>query len=157
MYLTGKGFRVATMLLTCLSACGNVTPEAVELDHVNSVQQSIIRLDLNGLRLKHPVSGEVFLIHEGTRRLIPNPTTYNSLFRDWNGIITDINVDTIDRGPDLSPDAILLDCIGGKWMLTNGKKFGCGSGAAFDRYWFGGIQTKLAPIVCNSIPSGSVL
>ncbi len=157
MALTGSGFRIASILLTCLSACGKVPPEFVELDHVNSVEQSLVRLDLNGLRIRHPVSGEIFLIHEGTRRLIPGPPTYNSLFRDWTGIITDINVDTIDRGPDLASDAILLDCIGAVWLLTNGKKFGCGSPAAFDRYWFGGIKTKLAPIVCNSIPSGSVL
>lgn len=52
---------------------------------------------LNGQRVKVPGNGAVFLIMDGYRRWIPNPATYDSLFRNWSGIVSDTGVINIRR------------------------------------------------------------
>ncbi|HYR12062.1 MAG TPA: hypothetical protein VEQ60_30030 [Longimicrobium sp.] len=66
------------------------------------------RPDLNGLRIK--AIGEhqpVYLILEGTRRLIPNLSTYDNLFIDRNGIYTAIDLHLIPEGAPVSNGAVL--------------------------------------------------
>src|SRR6478752_10883816 len=54
------------------------------------------RPDLSGLRVKLPAQPSIWLIDpEGFRRGIPNPETYNNLFRSWGGVVEDINANSI--------------------------------------------------------------
>ena len=68
-----------------------------------------LRTDLNGFRVKkttkHPA---IYLIDEGRKRWIPNPTVYDLLFRDWGGIILEIDIDKIPTGSAIPQDAILI-------------------------------------------------
>jgi hypothetical protein len=50
-----------------------------------TLEMSKKRPDLNGARVKHPLYSSVYLIDRGQKRGIPNPGTYNNLFKDWNG------------------------------------------------------------------------
>src|SRR4051794_14942050 len=55
---------------------------------------------------------EVYLIDRGFRRYIPNVTTYENLFRDWECIIEDIDIETIRLGDPLSDGASLVRVTG---------------------------------------------
>ncbi|HKQ51668.1 MAG TPA: hypothetical protein VJT74_04820 [Pyrinomonadaceae bacterium] len=95
------------------------------------------RPDLNGSRIRHP-AGAIYLILDGMRYHIPNPPTYNNLFRDWNGIDTDINVTDITDGGALSDGAVLaVQNEGGVvYLVTNGFKRAIISPTAMDHYHF---------------------
>jgi hypothetical protein len=55
--------------------------------------------ELHGRRLQHPNTSAVFLVLDGKRHLIPDGTTYSSLFRDASGIeIMDLSA-IPDGGP----------------------------------------------------------
>jgi hypothetical protein len=90
------------------------------------------RPDLNGYRIRHP-NGTVYLILDGTRRHIPNPDTYNNLFRDWSGIIIDIDIDDVNQGSALTIGAVLARPINGSsvYLVSNGVKrqYPCGKSA----------------------------
>jgi len=68
------------------------------------------RPDLNGLRVALPGAAPIYLIDEGMRRWIPNPQVYDQLFKDWNGIVFDININDIDQGTNISETVILFRC-----------------------------------------------
>ena len=55
-------------------------------------------LILNGLKLQVPGAAPVYLIDLGKRRWIPNPQVFEQLFRNWQGIIPDIDTTEIDAG-----------------------------------------------------------
>ena len=66
-----------------------------------------LRPDLNGFRVKSPAAPHIYLIDRGMRRHIPNPPTYENLFRSWNGIIVDINISDITLGQPITSGAVL--------------------------------------------------
>src|SRR5271166_6396180 len=68
------------------------------------------RLDLNGLRVKSPASEDLFLIDRGYRRYIPAPDTYNNLFRTWDGIVEDFDIEDIPLASPISEGALLVRC-----------------------------------------------
>jgi hypothetical protein len=56
------------------------------------------RMDLAGARIAASGNSAIYLVDDdGTARHIPDPTTYNRLFRDWNGVQT-VNT-SIASGP----------------------------------------------------------
>lgn len=71
----------------------------------------MLRPDINGLRLAVPLAAPVYLLDMGKRRWIPNPTVYNQLFKDWNGIVQDIDTNEIEKGTPIPETAILFRCI----------------------------------------------
>lgn len=71
----------------------------------------MLRPDINGLRLAVPLAAPVYLLDMGKRRWIPNPTVYNQLFKDWNGIVQDIDTNEIEKGIPIPETAILFRCI----------------------------------------------
>ena len=95
------------------------------------------RPDLNGHRIRHP-NGAVFLILDGKRRHIPDPPTFDSLFRNWDGIITDINVEEITDGGALTQGAVLAkpDNSPAVFLVSNNQKRHIASPAAMDKYNF---------------------
>jgi hypothetical protein len=117
------------------------------------------RPDLAGLRIALPEgrSGVYLIAPDGYKRGVPDPTTYNNLFRDWNGIVTSIDITQISDGPGLASGTILIDAPGyGVFILDNGVRKGISSPAIMDKYYFnwGRIVTRPA-IVMNAIPAGS--
>jgi hypothetical protein len=69
-----------------------------------------IRTDLNGLRVRLPKHAPIYLVDEGKKRHIPNPQVYNELFKDWTGVVADINIDDVTTGTPLPLTAILFKC-----------------------------------------------
>ncbi len=116
------------------------------------------RPDLNGLRVKLPSAPEIYLIDRGYRRWIPNPATYNNLFRDWNGIVTDIDINEIPLASQISNGAILgrADGTAPVFLIDQGMKRWIVSPAIMDQYYFAWNQVYvLPPATVDSVPSGS--
>ncbi|GAP94186.1 hypothetical protein [Leptolyngbya sp. NIES-2104] len=116
------------------------------------------RPDLNGLRVKLPGQPEIYLIDQGYRRWIPNPTTFNNLFRNWNGIVEEISITSIPRGQNISSGAILARAYGTApvYLVDQGLKRWITSPAAMDRYNFAwGRIYELPAISLNAIATGA--
>jgi hypothetical protein len=154
----------ATLLL--IVGCGPQEGYEAEASQTPQPEEEIIqsavsapRPDLNGLRLGHPVTGAIYLIDEGYRRHIPNPETYNNLFRDWNDIIWDPYVNDIPELAPLSHGSILAQTNGTApiYLISNGVKRWISSPYIMDRYYFnwGKVVVLNQPILLNSIPSGA--
>jgi molybdate-binding protein len=115
-----------------------------------------IRHDLNGHRVKHPSAPQVYLIDSGRRRWIPNPATYNNLFRDWDGIIVDANlVNSVDAWDDIADGALLAraEGTGEVFFIDNRVKRRIISPAAMDRYYFNwGAIRQVPQIVLDAVP-----
>ena len=115
------------------------------------------RPDLNGLRVKSPTNAAIYLIDQGVRRYIPNPQTYNNLFRDWNGVIIDISINDISEGSSISNDAILAKPSNAApfYLIDGGQKRWITSPAAMDKYYFAWNRIYAVPhILLDSIPTG---
>jgi hypothetical protein len=116
------------------------------------------RPDLAGLRVKAPNAAPIYLIDpEGYRRWIPDPTTYDNLFRDWNGVIVALDITSVPERPPLSHGAALVRGNGQApvYLVSNGIKRWITSPAAMDKYYFDWDKIQvLAPAVVNSIPTG---
>ncbi len=116
------------------------------------------RPDLAGLRLTPLPGGPIYLVNpEGLLQWIPNPPTYNNLFRDWNGVYR-VDTNTLPIGTALSDGAILAKGTASNavYLITNYKKRWITSPAAMDKYYFKWGNVYVVPqILINSIPTGS--
>ncbi|MGH2667344.1 hypothetical protein [Flavobacterium sp.] len=118
---------------------------------------AIPRPDLAGLRMTPLTGGPVYLINpEGYLQLVPNPQTYNNLFRDWNGIIKG-DIINIAMGSPLSDGAVLAkgDNSGMVFIVSNGIKRWVISQAAMDKYYFNMKTVVIVPhVLIDSVPGG---
>jgi hypothetical protein len=116
------------------------------------------RPDLAGLRLTPLTGGPIYLVNpEGFLQWIPNPATYNNLFRDWNGVYR-IDTATLPIGTALSDGAVLArgNASNAVYIVSNGKKRWITSPAAMDKYYFNWNHIYVVPqILVNSIPTGA--
>lgn len=115
--------------------------------------------DLNGFRVKHP-NGTVYLILDGKRRHVPNPDTYNSLFRNWDGIVTDVDVDDITDGGPLTNGAVIAKPNNGDpvYLVSNEVKRHVTSPAAMDKYHFSWDKVITVPyVLLDSIKTGGTI
>ena len=116
------------------------------------------RPDLAGVRIKSPNQPQVYLIDDdGTRRWIPDPPTYNNLFRNWDGIIQDINTNEIEEGPSITSGAILARGFNTPqvYLISNGHKRWVVSPEAMDKFYFSWDAVKEDPLILlDSIASG---
>ena len=100
------------------------------------------RPDLNGSRLKNKATGQIYLMDCGKRRYIPNKQVYFKLFKDWDGSISDVDIDEIDEVDGIPETAILFKCNdSAKVFLLDGvaphqKKRWIPSLEVFNRYYF---------------------
>jgi hypothetical protein len=124
-----------------------ITPSAV-----------VPRADLAGLRLKAPNNPDIYLVvPDGYLRYIPNPTTYNNLFRDWNGVILSHDIPNIAKGLDLTDGAVLVQPIGtiAVYIVSKGIKGRITSPGAMDKYYFNWDTVFEVPrVLVDSIPAG---
>ena len=116
------------------------------------------RPDLSGLRVKLPNHPEIYLIDpEGYRRWIPNPATYNNLFRNWDGVVTDIDIGEIAMSAPLSNGAILARAASTApvFLVSNGIKRWITSPPVMDKYYFNWNRIYVVPdVLVNFIPAG---
>ncbi|WP_430784038.1 hypothetical protein [Actinoplanes sp. G11-F43] len=128
-------------------------------ESVTEIREPEPRPDLSGVRIKAPNRPEIYLIDpEGYRRWIPNPATFDALFRNWEGVITDINTVKIPQRSAIDEDAVLAKSKNSPrvYLISNGQKRWVVSPAVFDRNWFAWDKIREFPEpVLNAIPTGS--
>ncbi len=97
---------------------------------------------------------------QGYRRWIPNPATYNNLFRDWNGIREDTGVGDIPVGAPITDGAVLVRGLGTApiYLVDAGAKRWIASPAAMDKYYFSWARVyQVPPILVWYIANGSTI
>ncbi len=137
-------------------AVGTQTPPPTVT--VGAGPQPAPRPDLNGSLLTPPNGGPVYTVIWGFLHWIPDPTTFNNLFRSWNDIVKSTDLPSIPQFPPLTSGALLIQAAGQApvYLLTNGLKNWITSPAAMDKYHFNwGRILVLPPVVVNAIPTGS--
>lgn len=94
--------------------------------------------EFNGLRVKLPGHPEIYLVDGGLRRHIPDPPTYDSLFRNWDGIRDEIAAGDIDIGAPLPHGAVLVQGYGQPevWLIDNDGKRHVAGPSTMDKYYF---------------------
>jgi hypothetical protein len=130
-------------------------PTHLHLDDAQEVRSGP-RPDLNGMRVRPP-DGPVYLIDRGYRRLVPNPETSVNLFRSWDGIVTNSDVDAIPQSAQLGRSAILIKGTthSAIYLTDQGKKRWVTSEGAMHKYHFNANGIFEIPgIVVASIPDG---
>ncbi|MGW2188495.1 hypothetical protein [Streptomyces sp. NPDC001719] len=126
--------------------------------HDSGNQASRPHPELNGRRLKGFDSPAIYLILDGKRRWIPNPNTYNNLFRGWDGVQSVVDINSIDDGGQLSDGAILGKSPNAPevYLISNGLKRWITSPAAMDKYDFAWNKiVNLSPVAIGAIPNGA--
>src|SRR3954454_24547567 len=81
-------------LAACLLAISGLAASA-------SPPEAVTRPDLNGTRVRAPGTARVYLIDNGFRRAVPHVAAYEALFRDWECIVEDLDVEAIRPGDPL--------------------------------------------------------
>ena len=82
---------------------------------------------LNGKRVKAPGKPAIYFVWNGGYKCwIPNPVTYNGIFRSWSGIL-EVDPDElamIATGPALTPGALMIrpQGLAPVYLVTNGAK-----------------------------------
>jgi hypothetical protein len=111
----------------------------------------------DGERVKGSNSAPVYLILHGQLRWIPDPTTYNNLFKDWNGIsINDYLVDNVPAGATLTSGAVLAKGSAAPiYLVTNGQKLWIPDPTVFNKFYFNSGKVITVPdVVINFVPQG---
>ena len=70
--------------------------------------EPMTRPDLNGTRVRAPGTATVYLIDNGFRRAVPHVPAYEALFRDWECIVEDLDIEAIRLGDPLGESVGLL-------------------------------------------------
>lgn len=115
------------------------------------------RPDLAGRRILAADGISVYLVNpEGYLQGVPNPGTYNNLFRDWNGMVQ-LDVLHLAKLANLSNGAVLArgNGSGAVYIVTNGWKRWITSPATMDKYHFAWNRVYVVPqVLIDSIPQG---
>ncbi|QDT24603.1 hypothetical protein [Gimesia chilikensis] len=114
-----------------------------------------VRNDLNGLRVQLPGNPAIYLIDEGCKRHIPNPSTFDNLFRDWS-FTQDLDIDEIQTGSPISDGAILAQGKGRAevYLIDGGMKRHVPSPQLMDRYNFRWPTDRIDVALIDAIPTG---
>ncbi|GAA0588796.1 hypothetical protein GCM10010172_87190 [Paractinoplanes ferrugineus] len=116
------------------------------------------RPDLACARVKSPTQPQVYVIDpEGYRRWIPNPATYESLFRSWEGIVVSLETNQIAERAPLDDGAFLgkAESQPHVYLVSNGMKRWIINMGVFDKGWFTGARMKTLPdAAMAAIPTG---
>jgi hypothetical protein len=141
-----------------LAVTGSTPPPAPTVTISYTLVAAVPQPQLAGSRIEAAGGPDIYLIDDdGTKRHIPDPTTYNNLFRDWTGIKT-VDPSTVTSGPDLTSGAYLAwagvdgDPI---YLVTNGQKRHIASPAVFDKFWFASNKVQTVPqSTLDALPNG---
>jgi hypothetical protein len=107
------------------------------------------RPEFNGIRVKHPENPTIYLVDQGYKRAIPDALTYNGLFRDWKGIVTDLDLDNVPMGPNLSAKNILVRCSNDEtaYLIDGDMKRPIEGDRTFEAFHFDPKKVHLVPAV----------
>ncbi|HYJ83820.1 MAG TPA: hypothetical protein VEW26_13380 [Allosphingosinicella sp.] len=100
-----------------------------------------------GRRVLEPKKGGIYLKIDGMIRHIPNPATYDALFRDWSGIGEVANPQGQRQGPALTDGAHLaMGTPDGRiFLMVDGTKRWIAGPAIMDRYHFKWAAVRKLP------------
>jgi hypothetical protein len=125
------------------------------------VEDVMKRPDLEGLRVRLAGNDAVYLIDQGQKRHIHDPTSYGNLFRTWDNIHVDLDVEAIDSGLPIDAGAFLFRCYDSPkvFLYDAGRKRWIQSPATMDRYQFNWdrIQVFHIPLKDIAWPDGPVI
>jgi hypothetical protein len=155
-----------------LTILGVMNPTTTEIDinesfdskvqsfasRAESLTSAVPRPDLNGVRLKAPNNSAIYVVIDGYRRWIPDPGTYNNLFRNWDGILVVTNIPDIAVAEPLSSGAVLARATGSDpiYLISNGVKRHITSPSVMGKYNFDMNKVQNLPVTAiNSISTGS--
>jgi len=120
--------------------------------------------DYDGYRVKSDDRPEIYLVMFGYRRWIPNPATYNNLFRDWNGILRFPNRDALDNaipeGAGIWDGAVLARgaTLSPVYLITDNVRMWVTAPAVMDKYYFAWNKVVVVPnAIIQSIYNGASL
>ena len=116
-----------------------------------------LRPELAGMRVKGVNDPPIYLIdNDGTRRWVTDPTTFNSLFRNWNGIEEFADINAIDRGPDIHGAILAKDPnLAPVFLIDNGHKRWITSPQVMDKFNFSWDTIwKIPDVALRAIPNG---
>lgn len=120
--------------------------------------KGIPRPELAGSRRCMPRCTSVFLVDsDGYRRSVPNHLTYNRLFRGWQGLVDDPDLELLPMRPALSTSVMLIrgELSPVLYLLDHGLKRCIPSPAIMDKYWFAWDRIEvLKQFLVDTIPSG---
>lgn len=115
--------------------------------------------ELNGMRIKAADSGDIHLVLDGRRHLIPSSVTYDALFRGTDGIRLVLTADNIADGGPLTAYAHLARSADDPTvhLVSNGYKREI-TPAAMDRYAFDWQKVRTThPEVLAALPAAAPL
>jgi hypothetical protein len=116
------------------------------------------RPDFAGSRRCVPGSTSIYVIDPfGYRRWIPSDRTYNRLFRTWDGIVDDFDLDQIAEGAELSPGAMLVrgDTSSVVYLMDHGTKSLIVPARAMGKYGFNDARVFVVrQYLIDRIPNG---
>jgi hypothetical protein len=119
------------------------------------------RPELNGRLIRlHDQSPPIYLVDEGRKRHVPNPETFNNLFRDWNRLDEVPDLNDIDDGTPISNGAILARAVNTApvYFIDNGVKRHIASPDTMDRYYFDWNKIRgVDQIMLDNIPTGQTI
>jgi len=116
--------------------------------------------------MKSPGFPDVYLIDQGLRRKIPNPTTMNNLFQDWSSIVETADTDTIRLSFEIDDGAVLFENdeeakVNGfrtVYLIDRGTKRPIRSKEIFAKYNFNAKAVQTFPkLLVDSIETGDAL
>ena len=109
------------------------------------------------------LNGKIFVLDGGLLRWIPDPPTYNSLFANWNGILTyaeDHFVTSLHQGPQLPSGAYLAKAVAFPqvYLVENNVKRWIVSPDVMTAYDFGwNLIYQVPPGYLNGLASGAAV
>jgi hypothetical protein len=118
------------------------------------------RPDLDGYRMKGPGDPKIYLVDQGYRRLIPDPTTYNNQFRDWNGIVSDPLIFDVPEGRQFASGTVLARGSGTPqvYLVEPGSARFIANPHTMDVYYFSWPRIYVVPeVLLLGIPSGPAI
>jgi len=117
--------------------------------------------ELNGQRITGPGNSAIYIVMDGQRRHIPDPWTFNRLFKDWSTVEV-VDIANIDEGPPISEGALLAKDPGTSpvWFVDHSQKLKhyIVSPQAMQRYNFNWSQIEpVSNYVLDAIKNGNNL
>ena len=110
----------------------------------------------DGLRVAAHTTSAIYLVMWGELHWIPDPATFNSIFKDWSGIInSDYIVDNMPKGLALAAGSfIAISGASPAWyFVTLGKKLHIPDPATVNRFNFRS-PISLPHLALDYIPTG---